>query len=288
MDVDPDDDDGQLQTLARLRQARPARVDDPDASARASRTRATRSATAGTSTRRAAHPTRPTARRRAGRRLDRRPAARQPHLVWGERDRAPRPPRGRGTGRLLVEEVDAAHARAGPDDALGSAPPRTTRARRPSSSGSASCYASHDARRRQGSPTSTRPRSTGSSGGGPAGGGRLRPRTRYVPPHDDALLARLVDVTAAINDAPMGDADLSRHEVFDLAAAARLETCLGGRAGDTVYRDRGPAPRDRRDRAVTPLLACNPLRPHVGRPGRHGRVPRAPRAPPRARCSRSR
>lgn len=57
---------------------------------------------------------------------------------------------------------------------------------------------------------------------------------RLVPPLDDDLLSELVEVTAAINDAPMGDLSYE-HEVFDLARLVDHQTA-GLRRGDRRYR----------------------------------------------------
>jgi len=57
---------------------------------------------------------------------------------------------------------------------------------------------------------------------------------RLVPPIPDELLEQLVDVTAAINDAPMGDLTFE-DEVFDLARLRDIETAQQGR-GDRIYR----------------------------------------------------
>ncbi len=57
---------------------------------------------------------------------------------------------------------------------------------------------------------------------------------RLSPPYADDLLSDLVDVTAAINDAPMGDLTFE-DEKFDLARLKDMETARVGR-GDRVYR----------------------------------------------------
>ena len=57
---------------------------------------------------------------------------------------------------------------------------------------------------------------------------------RLSPPFSDDLLSDLVDVTAAINDAPMGDLTFE-DEHFDLARLKDMETARIGR-GDKVYR----------------------------------------------------
>ena len=57
---------------------------------------------------------------------------------------------------------------------------------------------------------------------------------RLSPPYDDELLAELVDVTAAINDAPMGELTYE-DEHFDLARLQDLKAARAGR-GDGVDR----------------------------------------------------
>ena len=57
---------------------------------------------------------------------------------------------------------------------------------------------------------------------------------RLSPPYSDDLLSDLVDVTAAINDAPMGDLTFE-DEHFDLARLKDFETARAGR-GDRIYR----------------------------------------------------
>ena len=57
---------------------------------------------------------------------------------------------------------------------------------------------------------------------------------RLVPPFSDELLEQLVEVTEAINDAPMGDLTFE-DEVFDLDRLRAVETAREGR-GDKVYR----------------------------------------------------
>ncbi|MFT4163778.1 MAG: GNAT family N-acetyltransferase [Microlunatus sp.] len=57
---------------------------------------------------------------------------------------------------------------------------------------------------------------------------------RLMPPLPDEVLEQLVEVTAAINDAPMGDLTFE-DEVFDLARLKDQETARVGR-GDRIYR----------------------------------------------------
>lgn len=57
---------------------------------------------------------------------------------------------------------------------------------------------------------------------------------RLTPPYDDTLLKELIEVTAAINDAPMGSLDFE-EEVFDLERVRNGETAWQ-RRGDRVFR----------------------------------------------------
>lgn len=85
---------------------------------------------------------------------------------------------------------------------------------------------------------------------------------RLEPPHSDELLAQLVEVTEAINDAPMGELTFE-DEVFDVARLRDLETAREGR-GDRIYR---LAARHRETGVIGghTLVVVNPLRPqHAG------------------------
>jgi GNAT superfamily N-acetyltransferase len=85
---------------------------------------------------------------------------------------------------------------------------------------------------------------------------------RLVPPLPDELLEELVEVTAAINDAPMGELTFE-DEVFDLARLKDIETAQEGR-GDRIYRI---AARHRISGAIGghTVVVVNPLRPqHAG------------------------
>lgn len=85
---------------------------------------------------------------------------------------------------------------------------------------------------------------------------------RLVPPVPDEVLEQLVEVTAAINDAPMGDLTFE-DEVFDLARLRDQETARVGRR-DRIYRI---AARHRRTGVIGghTLVVLNPLDPtHAG------------------------
>lgn len=87
---------------------------------------------------------------------------------------------------------------------------------------------------------------------------------RLLPPVPDDLLEQLVEVTAAINDAPMGDLTFE-DEVFDLARLRDLETARVGR-GDRFYR----VAARHRDTGVIgghTVLVVNPLRSTHGSQG---------------------
>ncbi|MCW2812374.1 MAG: hypothetical protein JWP61_2832, partial [Friedmanniella sp.] len=100
-------------------------------------------------------------------------------------------------------------------------------------------FASHDARRRQVLPEVDwaevdRLAETAAQA---AAGYRLE---RLVAPVPDEVLAELVEVTAAINDAPLGDLTYG-DEHFDLARLRDLETACARRGGQlfrVVARDR--------------------------------------------------
>jgi RimJ/RimL family protein N-acetyltransferase len=87
-------------------------------------------------------------------------------------------------------------------------------------------------------------------------------RTRV--PTDDRVLAELVEVTAAINDAPMGDLDFE-HEQFDLQRLQDSEFAAQARA-DRLYR---VFARHRRTGAVGghTVLGVQPRRPEWGLQG---------------------
>jgi GNAT superfamily N-acetyltransferase/RimJ/RimL family protein N-acetyltransferase len=84
---------------------------------------------------------------------------------------------------------------------------------------------------------------------------------RLQPPVADELLAELVQVTAAINDAPMGELTFER-EKFDLLRLRDFETAMTGR-GDRGYR---VIARHRTTGEVGghTVMIIHPLRPHVG------------------------
>jgi len=84
---------------------------------------------------------------------------------------------------------------------------------------------------------------------------------RLQPPVTDQLLGELVEVTAAINDAPMGDLTYE-DEKFDTQRLRDLETALLGR-GDCAYR---VIARHRTTGEVGghTIVMTHPLRPEVG------------------------
>ena len=87
---------------------------------------------------------------------------------------------------------------------------------------------------------------------------------RLLPPIADGLLEQLVEVTAAINDAPMGDLTYE-DEVFDLARLQDMETARVGR-GDRMYRI---AARHKGTGVISghTLVVVNPLQPTYGQQG---------------------
>lgn len=120
-------------------------------------------------------------------------------------------------------------------------------------------YASHDARRRQvladvDSEVVNRLYATAERA---AADYRLE---RLLPPIADALLSELVEVTAAINDAPMGDLTYE-HEVFDLARLQDSETARQ-RRGEHSYRVIARH-RETGEVAGHTMVVTHPLRPTV-------------------------
>lgn len=87
---------------------------------------------------------------------------------------------------------------------------------------------------------------------------------RLAPPYADELLEQLVDVTAAINDAPMGDLTFE-DEVFDLARLRDIEAARLGR-GDHLYRI---AARHKETGVIGghTVMVVNPLQPSYGSQG---------------------
>jgi GNAT superfamily N-acetyltransferase len=87
---------------------------------------------------------------------------------------------------------------------------------------------------------------------------------RLQPPVSDQVLGELVEVTAAINDAPMGDLTYE-DEKFDVQRLRDLETALRGR-GECAYR---VIARHRETGEVGghTVVMVHPLRPEVGGQG---------------------
>ncbi|MDN5762298.1 MAG: GNAT family N-acetyltransferase [Microlunatus sp.] len=153
------------------------------------------------------------------------------HLLWGNVIVHP-DHRGRGHGTALVAELARRAEEAGrttiwlevaEDDTGG----------RAFLEGLGFRCASHDARRRQvladADPEAIEARHAEAVAA--AADYRIE---RLTPPYPDGLLGQLIEVTAAINDAPMGDLTFE-DEVFDVARLRDLETARIGR-GDVMYR----------------------------------------------------
>jgi GNAT superfamily N-acetyltransferase len=87
---------------------------------------------------------------------------------------------------------------------------------------------------------------------------------RLQPPISDEVLTALVEVTAAINDAPMGELTYE-DEKFDLQRLRDLETAARGR-GDRVYRVIARH-RDTGEVGGHTVVLTHPLQPHVGGQG---------------------
>jgi GNAT superfamily N-acetyltransferase len=87
---------------------------------------------------------------------------------------------------------------------------------------------------------------------------------RMRPPIPDKVLSELVEVTAAINDAPMGELTYE-DEKFDLQRLRDLETAARGR-GDRVYRVIARH-RDTGEVGGHTVVLTHPLQPEVGGQG---------------------
>jgi RimJ/RimL family protein N-acetyltransferase len=87
---------------------------------------------------------------------------------------------------------------------------------------------------------------------------------RLQPPISDEVLTALVEVTAAINDAPMGELT-HEDEKFDLQRLRDFETAARGR-GDRVYRVIARH-RDTGEVGGHTVVLTHPLQPHVGGQG---------------------
>ena len=107
---------------------------------------------------------------------------------------------------------------------------------------------------------------------------RKRPRrttdsSGCMPPVPEEVLAELVEVTAAINDAPMGDLTYE-DEKFDLHACGRRDGSAEARRSDVP--DRGAAQGDRRGRRAH-RSGAQRAAPDARGPGRHRGRPRSSR-----------
>ena len=190
------------------------------------------------------------------------------HLVWGNVIVHP-DHRRRGHGTALVAELVRRAEEAGrttiwlgtAEDDLGS---------RAFLEANGFHYASHDARRKQvladvdvaAVDALARDRHRGRRG--------LRARAAGSRRTADELLEQLVEVTAAINDAPMGDLTFE-DEVFDVSRLRDIETAREGR-GDRIYR---LAARHRETGVIGghTVVVVQPAAPGARRPGRHRRAP---------------
>jgi GNAT superfamily N-acetyltransferase len=84
---------------------------------------------------------------------------------------------------------------------------------------------------------------------------------RLEPPIPDEVLSELIEVTAAINDAPMGDLTFE-DEKFDLQRLRDFETALGGR-GEREYRVLARC-RTTGEVGGHTVVMIHPLRPSIG------------------------
>ena len=189
------------------------------------------------------------------------PARDNRHLVWGSIVVHP-DHRRLGHGRALVDELVRRAAEAGRTTIWLGAPEDDPGAR----AFLEACgfhYASHDARRKQ-VLADVDPAAIDALSEKAAAAAHDYRLERLAPPYPDELLEQLVEVTAAINDAPMGDLTFE-DEVFDLARLRDVETARQGR-GDTIYRI---AARHRTTGEVGghTVMIVNPLEPRYGHQG---------------------
>ena len=153
------------------------------------------------------------------------------HLVWAGVTVHPAHRR-RGHGRLIMDEVRCRTAQAGRDTIwLGAA--EDDQGARTFIEGSGFHYASHDARRRQllSAVDHDKVSRLLTQAETAAADYRLE---RVLPPLSDELLQQMIEVTAAINDAPMG-ALTYEDEIFDLQRMRDIETARAG-TGRQTYR----------------------------------------------------
>ena len=153
------------------------------------------------------------------------------HLVWAEVTVHPEHRR-RGHGTAIVEEVVRRTREAGRSTIwLGTA--EDDDGARAFLDKQGFHYASHDARRRQELPAVDRAEVDRLLGTARTAASEYD-LERYVPPVPEQVLTDLVEVTAAINDAPMGELTYE-DEKFDLQRLKDIEAARVGR-DDRVYR----------------------------------------------------
>jgi GNAT superfamily N-acetyltransferase len=153
------------------------------------------------------------------------------HLVWAQIAVHPEHRR-RGHGTMIMSEAVRRTREAG-RNTIWVATAEDDQGARNFVEGFGFSYASHDARRRQllAEVDHTELRRLWAEAHTAASDYCLE---RLQPPVTDQVLAELVEVTAAINDAPMGDLTYE-DEKFDIRRLQDLETALLGR-GDCAYR----------------------------------------------------
>ncbi len=162
------------------------------------------------------------------------------HLVWAGLTVHPEHRR-RGHGRLIMEEMRCRAAQAGRNTIWCGAAEDDLGVRR-FIEGCGFHYASHDARRRQliAEIDHDEVRRLADQAEAAAADYRLE---RVRPPITDRLLQQMIEVTAAINDAPMG-ALTYEDEIFDLQRMRDIETARTGTRPPDVP-DRRAASADR-------------------------------------------
>ncbi len=177
------------------------------------------------------------------------------HLVWAEIAVHP-DHRGRGHGHAIMDEVLHRARESGRTTVWVGTAEDDARSRTFLES-YGFVYASHDARRRQvlADVNSAEVERLFTAAKTAAAGYEL---VRLAPPVSEDVLIQLVEVTSAINDAPMGDLTYE-DEKFDLQRLKDMETAREGR-GDTMYR---VAARHKESGEIGghTVVVWNPLRP---------------------------
>ena len=180
------------------------------------------------------------------------------HLVWAQITVHP-DHRRRGHGSVIMNEALRRTREAG-RNTIWVSTAEDDQGARTFVEGFRFCYASHDARRRQvlANVDQSEVQRLWTQAQTAASDYCLE---RLRPPIADEVLNELVDVTAAINDAPMGDLTYE-DEKFDLRRLRDNETALA-RRGNCVYRVIARH-RDTGEIGGHTMVVTHPLQPEVG------------------------